>query len=749
MKPLPLSTAAAIFAGCLLVASPAFADIVPVDEPWGAESDTQSTVGFPSEPEEPSALPTGRIPGRYIVVFDDFVDNPSAVAAALGRQNGFVATHIYSVALNGFAAPMSEQAAQALALNPNVAYVEQDSYAQAIGTLVEGVDRIEADLNAMADIDGDNSPGLNVDIGIIDTGIDLHSDLNVHRFWNCIGGCTETAAFDNNGHGTHVSGSAAAKDDGYDLTVSGGIDYDVAGVAPGARLWGFKALGSGGSGAYSDIIDAIDKATSFAPGQTPTPAETIEVVNMSLGGLANQQALRQAIQASVAKGIVYVVAAGNESADVYGPDGVLNESSTMFCFGRNAQCDYSPAAYPEVMTVSGMVDTDGQPGGQGPSTSSGDDDRFYTSTNFSGSVHSSNPVVSPGLAIDVAAPGVRVLSTWWNPNTGDEGWAWGNGTSMASPHVAGAVALYILENNSPAVDAADVYAIRQALIDTAEPQTDWRAGQTTNDPDGNPEGLIKVAGGGGPQEPSPPTASFADDCTGLTCDFTDTSVDDGTIVSWSWDFGDGSPTSTDRNPQPHTYATNGTYVVSLMVTDNDGNPDTASRNVTVDGTPTASLSFSCTDLTCDFMDTSSDSDGTIVSRSWDFGDGNTSTEQNPPPHTYAAADTYTVSLTVTDNDGFSDSTSQQVTVNDPATGGITLDSVTPYKARGLKKVDLVWSSDNVGQVTILRDGNPLPDNTNDDGAYTDNIDTRGGGSYDYQVCEVDSGDCSNTLTASF
>jgi PKD repeat protein len=476
-----------------------------------------------------------------------------------------------------------------------------------------------------------------------------------------------------------VSGSAAAKDDGDDVTVSGGTTYEVVGAAPGARLWGFKVLGSNGSGAVSDIIAAIDRITTYAPGQVPTPSETIEVVNMSLGGLMSQQTFRQAIQASVAKGVVYVVAAGNDSTEIYGPDGVLNESSTSNCFKRRAKCDYSPAAYPEVMTVSGMADTDGQPGGQGPSTSSGDDDRFYTSTNFSRSVDGSNPVVSPGLAIDVAAPGVRVLSTWWNPSTGSESWAWGTGTSMASPHVAGAVALYILENNSTAVDAADVYAIRQALIDTAEPQTDWRAGQTTNDPDGNPEGLIKVAGGGGPQEPSPPTALFTDACMGLDCSFTDTSVDDGTIVSWSWDFGDSSPTSTEQNPS-HRYAANDTYVVSLVVRDNDGNfSETTSWNVTVDGTPTALFSFSCNDLTltCDFMDTSSDSDGTIVSWSWDFGEptsgANTSAETNPS-HTYAAAGTYTVSLTVTDNDNLSDTTSQPVTVSAPGSGAdVTLD----------------------------------------------------------------------------
>ena len=91
---------------------------------------------------------------------------------------------------------------------------------------------------------------------------------------------------------------------------------------------------------------------------------------------------------------------------------------------------------------------------------------------------------------------------------------------------------------------------------------------------------------------------------------------------------------------------------------------------TPNAAPTAAFMHTTTALTADFTDTSFDSDGTIVSRSWDFGDGNTSTLQNPS-HIYAAAGTYSVSLTVTDDDGASNSTSQPVTVGDLAVAGIS------------------------------------------------------------------------------
>jgi subtilisin family serine protease len=167
------------------------------------------------------------------------------------------------------------------------------------------------------------------------------------------------------------------------------------------------------------------------------------------------------------------------------------------------------------MTVSAMADTDGTSGGGGLSTAYGADDTLATFSNFSKAVVSYNPVNSPGAAIDVAAPGVNIYSTYKGAS-----YATMSGTSMASPHVAGAVALYVSQNGR-AHDAQGVYTIRQALIDSAEPQSAWGIHPPNPNPgDPNPEGLINVGepSGGPPPTPdnTPPTCSISSPSGGVT-----------------------------------------------------------------------------------------------------------------------------------------------------------------------------------------------------------------------------------------
>src|SRR5437879_323051 len=163
----------------------------------------------------------------------------------------------------------------------------------------------------------------------------------------------------------------------------------------------------------------------------------------------------------------------------------------------------------------------------------------------------------------------------------------------------------------------------------------------------------------------PPTANFTFSCSGLGCSFTSTSSDpDGSIASYSWTFGDGA-TSTAQNPS-HTYGAGGSYTVTLRVTDNQGAQSApTSKTVTPNQPPVANFTFNCPTLACSFTSTSSDPDGSIASYSWTFGDGGTSTAQNPS-HTYGAGGSYTVTLRVTDNQGaISGPTSKTVTVTPP------------------------------------------------------------------------------------
>ncbi|MGW4426490.1 collagenase, partial [Streptosporangium sp. NPDC004631] len=190
------------------------------------------------------------------------------------------------------------------------------------------------------------------------------------------------------------------------------------------------------------------------------------------------------------------------------------------------------------------------------------------------------------------------------------------------------------------------------------------------------------AGSGGTNQA--PTAAFTSSVSGATVTFTDGSTDsDGTIASRAWDFGDGT-TSTATNPSK-TYTASGTYTVRLTVTDNKGATGTVSKSVTVStggGTnqaPTAAFTSSVSGATVTFTDGSTDSDGTIASRAWDFGDGTTSTATNPSK-TYTASGTYTVKLTVTDNKGATGTVSKSVTVS---TGGGTLPTCTGSDVRTL------------------------------------------------------------------
>ena len=462
--------------------TPIFAvSIIAMSVLWLGSGAAVGGQAGPGRGEAGDRRPHGIVADQFIVVFHDTVANPRDLANALGQSHGFTARRTYQYALKGFAARMPASVAQALARDPDVAYVEPDvrAYANA-QTTPTGVLRIGANTAPAVACDS-------VDVAIIDTGIDLdHPDLNVVAGRNFNAANNVGDGNDDNGHGTHVAGIVGAKND----------ENGVVGVCPGARLWAVKVLDSTGSGFFSDIIEGVDYVT--------VNAKQIKVANMSLAGIGYLASFRTAIQNSVNAGVVYVVAAGNNAIDVYGANGRLDTASdynAFLCAFLGVSCgdDVMPAAYPEAMTISAMNDTDGQPGGIGPAPSTasyGADDSFAGFSNFSNSVVAGNPVTSPGLAIDLMLPGVDILSTW--PGGG---LALGSGTSMASPHAAGLAARYIVANpNSRPTNSVGVYAIRQALINNGVAQDSANGLNTRNDPDGDWE---KIGWAGTPPAPLP------------------------------------------------------------------------------------------------------------------------------------------------------------------------------------------------------------------------------------------------------
>jgi subtilisin family serine protease len=342
----------------------------------------------------------------YVVLYKSSIPSVNEETDGLERAQGFQSDDRWSHAVKGFSAQLTAGQAGDVAADPQVASVTPDQTVEAFGrvrltageTIPTGVLRIRAATSSYA-----QEPSA-ASVAVIDTGVDLtNPDLNAVSGTNCV--TPGAPAQDDNGHGTHVAGIIAAGNDG-----SG-----VVGVAPGTRIVAVKVLAADGTGTLSSLICGMDWVAANAQ------AENIRVANMSVGttGTAPSSCAETTdpLYASVCRatgaGVTVVAAAGN--------------AGIAFDGARTA----IPAAYPEVLTVTAMSDSDGNRGAVGGAPScrpSESDDTAALYSNFA-----STP---EGAAHTVAAPGTCFASDAIGGGTVVR-----SGTSMAAPHAAGSVAL--------------------------------------------------------------------------------------------------------------------------------------------------------------------------------------------------------------------------------------------------------------------------------------------------------------------
>jgi subtilisin family serine protease len=383
--------------------------------------------------------------------------HPKADAPGLAKKAGGSVGQVYTHAIKGFQFKGSAKAAAALRKNPNVVSVTTDHAVYLSETDPFGIERIDAFIVGGGDAYSAGYRGAGARIAVIDTGIDLdHPDLaasiDTASGYNCFD--DQVPPNDGHGHGTHVAGTAAAPLNG----------EGVVGVAPEATLVPIKVFDDAGNSSEALVLCGVDRLAALNTDANPN--NDIDVANMSWGdprawGSCVDDPLHAAICAADALGIVLVGGAGNNAEDAG---------------------TFVPAAFPEVISVSAMADFDGDPGGLAGCQfilllfASVCDDTFAFFSNH-------------GPSVDVIAPGVNVYSTWAGGTYKAE-----NGTSMATPHVAGVAALMKAVN--PNLTTAEA---RTILRETGENPDGslaesgcGSASQWSGDPDGIAEPLVNA-----------------------------------------------------------------------------------------------------------------------------------------------------------------------------------------------------------------------------------------------------------------
>jgi len=377
-----------------------------------------------------SSVDAEEVPDNYIIVFKDNVNIMNSTKHTTWLLNLLQTSsssdtkekinHIFDLhsQFRGYSGKFTEETIEKIRTSDEVAYVERDQIVHAYDIDADapwGLSRIAHRMKPTTEEEYkkysyNEAAGRNVTVYVIDTGVNVkHVDFEGRAVW----GATipeDDEDVDGNGHGTHVAGTIAGK------------KY---GVAKKANIVAVKVLRSNGSGSMSDVIKGIEFAVEHHR-ERIAEAEKINekandddekiivksAANMSLGG-GRSRALDRVVDAAVKAGIQFAVAAGNDGMDA---------------------CNYSPAAAKNAITV-------------GATTK---EDRMAWFSNH-------------GSCVDVFAPGHYITSTWIGSNVATNTIS---GTSMASPHVAGLIALLL---SMPEYENKTPEEIKKVIIDMSTP----------------------------------------------------------------------------------------------------------------------------------------------------------------------------------------------------------------------------------------------------------------------------------------
>lgn len=461
-----------------------------------------------------AAIDEGRIHGQYIVTVDaaQVSDISSTVQSLLAGIPGSQLLFEYDTVLQGFAVRMDATQAQLLAQNPLVKAIEQDHQVVAFGTQTNATWGLDRVDQEDLPLDGSYTYPASAGSSAHVYVIDTGINPDHAEFTGRVGASRN---FVSSGLFFAPDPDAWQDCEGHGTHVASTAMGTTWGVAKSATVHAVRVLDCLGSGSGSAIIAGMEWVAENA--------EKPAVANLSLGTLnGRSSAQEEAARNLYAAGVLPVVAAGNDSANA---------------------CNTSPAAEPLALTVASSDSADRQ-------------------SSFS----------NHGSCVDIYAPGSSIRAADHNSNTGSKLLS---GTSMAAPHVAGAVAIEL--DQAPSLNAAQVTDV---VIAQATP------GTLTQVSAGTPNLLLYVPADGGGSEPvdQPPVAAFDSTCDALSCSFdASASSDDGTNLAYAWDFGDGNVAS--EVAVSHSFGSDGSYTVRLTVTDSAGQSDSQTETLEVSAAP--------------------------------------------------------------------------------------------------------------------------------------------------------------------